>query len=104
MKYHFKPAELREGVDPGRSALDWLSCKRIELDGDSSAVTVETGREEIVLVCIDDQMDYEFQGATGTAAFVTGRSKPDSVCGRATVGRFVIRRWTAPAWPPRSFR
>ena len=69
MKYHFKPEELKEGVDPDRSALDWLSCQRIELDGNSSAVTVETGREEIVLVCIDGQMDYDFQGTTGTAAF-----------------------------------
>ena len=69
MRYHFTAEELKEGVAPGQSALDWLSCRRIELDGDNSIVTVESGDEEVVLVCIAGQVEYDFAGVNGTAAF-----------------------------------
>jgi 5-deoxy-glucuronate isomerase len=69
MRYHFSPADLREGVGPEHTALDWLSCRRIELDGDASTLAVETGREEVVLACIGGLVDYDLQGTTGTAAF-----------------------------------
>jgi len=69
MKYLFRPDELIEGVSGKVCGLDFLSCKRIELDSDNPAITVETGPEEVVLVCIASQADYDFDGTTGTARF-----------------------------------
>jgi hypothetical protein len=57
MKYLFRPDELKEGVSGKVCGLDFLSCKRIELDSDNPAVTVETGTEEVVLVCMAGQVD-----------------------------------------------
>jgi len=69
MKYLFRPDELKAGVSGEECGLDFLSCQRIELDSDNPAVTVGTGPEEVVLVCIGGQVDYDFDGTTGTARF-----------------------------------
>ena len=69
MKYLFRPDELKEGVRGVVCGLDFLSCKRIELDTGNPAVTIETGTEEVVLVCIAGQVDYDFDETTGTAHF-----------------------------------
>jgi len=69
MKYHFRPDELKQGAGPEESGLEFLSCQRIELDRDDPALTIETGREEVVLVCIAGQFDYDFGGTTGAAGF-----------------------------------
>lgn len=69
VKYLFRPEELKDGVGPEDSALDYLSCQRIELGGDKQETTVETGPEEVVLVCIGGQVEYDFEGITGTASF-----------------------------------
>jgi len=69
MKYLFRPDELKGGVSGEVCGLDFLSCKRIEMDGDNPTVTVETGPEEVVLVSISGQFDYSFDGTTGTADF-----------------------------------
>ena len=68
-KYLFRPEELKAGVCPHDGGLHYLSCQRIELDGDHPAVTVQSGLEEVVLVCIGGQVDYDFDGTTGTAQF-----------------------------------
>ena len=68
-RYLFRSEELKAGVCSHESGLDFVSCQRIELDGDQSAVTVETGPEEVVLVCIFGQVDYDFDGTTGMAQF-----------------------------------
>jgi 5-deoxy-glucuronate isomerase len=47
--------------------LDFLSCRRLELGSDCSAATVETGPEEVALVCIAGQFDYELDGTAGMA-------------------------------------
>jgi 5-deoxy-glucuronate isomerase len=49
--------------------LDFLSCRRVELYADAPAVTLETGAEEVVLVCIGGQVDYDFRGTNGIASF-----------------------------------
>ena len=69
VKHHFRPDELLRGVSGEVCGLDFLSCKRIELDIDNPRVTVETGTEEVVLVCIAGQAEYNFDRATGTARF-----------------------------------
>ena len=69
MKYLFRPNELRNGVRGEMCGLEFLSCQRIELDSENPGVTVETGPEEVVLVCIGGQVDYDLDGATGTAQF-----------------------------------
>jgi 5-deoxy-glucuronate isomerase len=67
MQVHFRSKELIKGVSPEESGLEWLSCRRIELDGD--AVAVESGGEEIVLVCIGGQFEYDAGESAGTAVF-----------------------------------
>ena len=69
MKYLFRPDELKAGVSGEACGLDFLSCQRIELDGDNPAVTVETGPEEVVLVCISGQVAYDLEGTQGLAHF-----------------------------------
>jgi 5-deoxy-glucuronate isomerase len=69
MKYLFRPDELKAGVRGDQTGLDFLSCQRIELDDQNPALTVDSGPEEVVLVCLGGQVDYDFDGTTGTARF-----------------------------------
>jgi 5-deoxy-glucuronate isomerase len=69
MKYLFRPGELREGVNLREGGLEFLSCRRLELGGADPTVKIETGLEEVVLVCIAGQFDYEVGETTGTAQF-----------------------------------
>ncbi len=69
MKYLYGPDELRKGIGPKDSPLDWLFCERIELNTGNPATAIETGPEEVVLVCIKGQVDYDCAKATGTASF-----------------------------------
>jgi 5-deoxy-glucuronate isomerase len=69
MRYLFRTEELIAGVSGEVSGLDFLSCQRVELDADNPAVTIETGPEEVVLVCIAGRFDYDSDGTTGTADF-----------------------------------
>lgn len=69
MKYLFTPNDMREGVRPEDSPLDWLSCQRIKLGGGRQEITLQTGPEEVVLACIEGQVDYDGAGATGRVGF-----------------------------------
>jgi 5-deoxy-glucuronate isomerase len=69
MKYLFRPGELREGVSLREGGLEFLSCRRLELGAETPAVLVETGLEEVVLVCIAGQFDYDSGKVTGTVRF-----------------------------------
>jgi 5-deoxy-glucuronate isomerase len=69
MKYLFHPEELSAGVGPGEGGLAFLSCRRVELNGRDPAVEIETGPEEVVLVSIAGQFDYDADAVTGTARF-----------------------------------
>jgi 5-deoxy-glucuronate isomerase len=69
LKYLFRSDELKGGVRGQVCGLDFLSCKRIELGGDHPTTTVETGPEEVVLVCISGQVAYGSEGNTGTLHF-----------------------------------
>lgn len=69
MRYHFRPDELKAGLGPDQTPLDFLSCQRIELGGDQPEVTVETGPEEVALVCIGGQVEYTCEGNTGTVVY-----------------------------------
>jgi len=69
MKYLFRAEELRAGVRGQVCGLDFLSCQRIELDSGHPGVTVQSGPEEVALVCIGGQVDYDLGGIAGTARF-----------------------------------
>ena len=69
MQYLFHPDELKAGIGPDASALEFLSCQRIELDGQNPTATVETGPQETALVCIAGRFDYRIDGAGGTAEY-----------------------------------
>lgn len=64
-KYLFHADGLRQGV----KALDFMTCKRIELTNTSPAYVVESNTNEIALVVISGQADYTFGQTTGTAYF-----------------------------------
>lgn len=68
-KYLYRPDELINGVTPELTCLDWLSCQRIELDGNNPDMIIGTGSEEVVLVCIKGRVDYDIDGKVGAAVF-----------------------------------
>jgi 5-deoxy-glucuronate isomerase len=68
MQYHYKPKDLKQRITPPTGGLEFLSCERIELDP-SQSVTVETESEEVVLVPISGQAEYDCQGNPGTVRF-----------------------------------
>ena len=69
MKYLFRPDALKKGVRGKACGLDFLSCQRIELDDGRPFTSLETGLEEVVLVCIAGQADYDFDGTGGVMRF-----------------------------------
>ena len=69
MQYLFTPDELKEGVRGEICGLDYLSCQRIEMGGDNPEAVVQTGPEEVALVCISGQVRYDLGGISGTALF-----------------------------------
>lgn len=62
-KYLYHPEELKQGVQ----ALDFMSCKRIELTGSSPAYAIESGHDEMVFVCLSGAYEYRVGQAEGTA-------------------------------------
>ncbi len=58
--YHIE--DLKRGVQ----ALDFMSCKRIELTSTSSQYVVESGANEVALVCLSGQASYQFESNAGT--------------------------------------
>ncbi len=64
-KYLLRADELRKGV----RALDFMSCKRVELTEANPAYALETGANEVALVCIAGQADYTSGQITGTARY-----------------------------------
>ncbi len=62
-KYLYHPGELKQGVQ----ALDFMSCKRIELTVTSPAYVVDSGPDEMVFVCLSGEYDYRVGQAEGTA-------------------------------------
>lgn len=69
VSYLFHAGELRERIIPGDSPLAFLSCQRIELDGDASCSMIKTGAEEVALVCLSGSCNYETDEAAGKACF-----------------------------------
>ncbi len=69
MQYHYQPEALKQGITPPAGGLEFISCRRIELDHDQPSVTIETGPEEVVLVPIGGQAAFTYGDATGLAHF-----------------------------------
>jgi 5-deoxy-glucuronate isomerase len=69
LRYHFRAEELREGIIPERGPLDLLSCQRLELGDGAPSAAVQTGPEEVVLVCISGELNYETDVTAGAAGF-----------------------------------
>jgi len=69
MKYLFRPDELKKGIRGEICGLDFLSCQRLELGADNPAITVRSGAEEVVVVCIAGQATYACEGSVGRVDF-----------------------------------
>lgn len=69
IKYHYQPEELLKGVSPKEAGLEYISCRRIELDSNIQSLIVQTGNREVVFVVMAGKMDYDFNGRAGTAIF-----------------------------------
>ncbi|HEX7588142.1 MAG TPA: 5-deoxy-glucuronate isomerase [Anaerolineae bacterium] len=63
--YLYHVDELKRGVQP----LDFMSCKRIELTGTSPAHEVQSGPNEVAVVCLSGQADYKFGTTSGTMTY-----------------------------------
>jgi len=65
VKYHFKPHELTgQPLRPGQMGLEYTSVQR--LDNLGSAV-VDSGEEEVCLVCLHGALEYRAAGISGSA-------------------------------------
>ncbi len=69
IRYLFHPAELLAGLKSEESGLQFLSCKRIELEDREPTCTWATGQEEVVFICISGQCAYSLGDVRGTARF-----------------------------------
>ncbi len=63
MKYLYHPEELKQGCKP----LDFMACKRIELSIAGPAYVIESGEDEIALVCISGEYNFRCGTSEGTA-------------------------------------
>lgn len=68
MKHLFHPDELVRGVSGAELGLDFLSCRRIELDA-STRTTIDTRDEETLLVCIGGQAAFVYNSTRGVLNF-----------------------------------
>ena len=64
MSVHLKPEETKKRLSPADLDLVYCSAERIELSG---KVELESGEEELCLVCIAGEASYQCQGVSGTA-------------------------------------
>lgn len=64
MAIHLKPQETGEYLSPGQLGLVYCSAQRLELDG---TVTLDSGDEELCLVCILGEAGYRCSGLKGRA-------------------------------------
>jgi len=69
IKYHYRPEELLKGVSPKEAGLEYISCKRIELDSNTPSLIVQTGNQEVVFVVTAGKVNYDFNEKAGTAIF-----------------------------------
>lgn len=69
IKYHYRAEELLKGISRKEAGLEYMSCKRIELDKNIRPLTTPTGNQEVVLVVMAGKMDYDFNGRAGSAIF-----------------------------------
>ncbi len=60
---HFKPEET-ESLSPADMGLVYTGVRRYDVDG---AVTVSSGGEEVCLAVLCGEVEYNFEGRTGTA-------------------------------------
>lgn len=63
-KLHFKPDEILQRLEPSEMGLEFTSVQRIELLGQR---VIESDEEEICLVCIEGEVEYECAGEKGKA-------------------------------------
>ncbi|MCL3861801.1 5-deoxy-glucuronate isomerase [Actinotalea sp. K2] len=61
---HYTPRETLRRIEPADMGMVYTSAERLEIH---SEVQVETGPEEVVLLCIEGSVDYTVGERTGTA-------------------------------------
>lgn len=64
MKFHFMPEETLRRLGPADMGLVYGSAQRIEISG---PVCLESGEEELCLVCIEGEALFACEGQTGSA-------------------------------------
>ena len=65
MSYLYHPNELKQGV----RALEFMGCKRIELSRTDPPYKIDTGPDEVVLVCISGDYAFRAGANAGKAQF-----------------------------------
>jgi len=65
-KYHFKASELFKKKRPEDLGLEYTSCQRIEL---KETLILDSKEEEVCLVVIEGEVDFQYEDKRGTANF-----------------------------------
>lgn len=66
VKYNFKKDELLNGIKPEQMALEFISVKKINLNG---TIELNSEKNELCLVCIEKEYNFEIDGTKGNAVF-----------------------------------
>jgi len=72
IKYHFKANELLRRISPEEMGLEYTSVQRMELTASltlNTNLTLDTKDEEICLVVMGGEVDFQYGRFTGTAIF-----------------------------------
>lgn len=97
---HFLPHELTDGLAPEDLSMIYTSVRRIEVVGET---VIESGEEEVLLVCIDGDLHFETTAATGHAASRDMLYLPIGSSLVLRSDRAVVMRFGAPCDRPTSF-
>ena len=96
IKYHFKPAEMLNGLAPADMGLDFTYVQRLELTGQTAVI--ETGEQEVCLVVLEGEAGYETAGLAGAATRKDMLYVPrGTALELAAAERAVLMRYGAPA-------
>lgn len=101
VQLHYKPDELLERLEPADLGMRYTSAQRLEVRGET---TIESGHEELVLVCIDGALTFRHGDETGTARLCDMLYVPAGTSLTVSSDAAVLMRFGAPCDRPTTFR
>ena len=100
-KLHYRPEETLERIHPADMGMKFTSAQRIEVKGE---VVIDSGDEELVLVCIEGSVQFAHGDVAGTAHMRDMLYVPIGTVLSVTAEDGVLIRFGAPCDRPTSFQ